>query len=235
VNSSRIEGSGLLLAGWTLDRSIRVSDVENSGVAWCEAQQNLWFSAEATAPRARVRGLMYEVVVREYRNESDRGRARATGSGAVATLDVVGSWVTGSTAAPPEHADTFQVLNQDGGSAHINISDSVIWPSWDKALQGDGTGQVFTITRSWIAEPSVANDFFGGINLEGYHAITAVAEVRDSVLIGSVHNEYPVTVSGSVLYEAEGYVNGGGNSIARTLPAPPPAPTHAQLDQIWHR
>jgi hypothetical protein len=233
VRRTRIEGSGLLLAGWTLAGSIRVTNSTNSGVAWSEADSSLWFATEATTTKARAQGLMYEVVARTYKNDSDRVRVRATGSGATATLDVVGSWLTGSSAAPPAHADTIQVLNQSGGSTHVTIADSVIWPSWDKALQGDGTGQVFTINRSWIAEPSVANQFFPGLDLSGHHAITAVAEVRDSTLLGSVHNEYPVRVSGSLLYSATGIVNGGGNTTTAELPAPPPARTHAELDRIW--
>ncbi len=236
VSGTRIHGSGLLLAGWTLSGSFRVHNAVNSGVAWIEADSSLWFETAANSAGNTAHGLMYELVARQYRSDGDRSRLWSNGAGSSATMDVVGSWLTGSTAPPPAHADTIQVLFQSGGTGVVNINNSVIWPSWDKALQGDGLAQVFTINNSWIAEPSIAESIFpgGGIVLDGHHAITAVASVINSILLGSVHNSYPVTTQGSTLYNVSGIIDGGGNTTVTTLPQPPAAPTHEQLDAIWH-
>ncbi len=236
ISGTRLHGSGILLAGWRLSGSFRVHNAINSGVAWIEADSSLWFETAANSAGNTAHGLMYELVAREYKSRSDRSRLWSNGSGSVATMDVVGSWLTGSTAAPPTHADTIQVLLQSGGTGMVNIKDSVIWPSWDKALQGSGIGTVFTISNSWIAEPSAGEDIWpgGGLVLDGHHAITAVANMTNSILLGSVHSGFAVTVSGSTLYNVSGIINGGGNTTVAQIPLPPPAPTHTQLDSIWH-
>ena len=147
-------------------------------------------------------------------------------------MDVAGSWVAGSTAF--EHIDTFQVIILNGGSGGIRISDSVVWPSGDKALQGNGDQHVYDLDNVWIASPPMANQLWPGLGLDGYHAITSVATMRNSTLLGTVHQNYPVATSGSELYGVSGVSDAGGNTVLSVMPAPPPVPSHEALDTVWH-
>lgn len=237
ISGSRLRGNGICVAGYTLSGSFRIENAVNSGAAWCEGASSLWYACYASSPGETADGFMYEVVISDYRrNGDDRCRVTAIGSGAVSELTIVGSWLTGSDAAPPAHADTIQVLNQSGGETHVYVYDTVIWPSWDKALQGAGTANpAFTLDNCWIVEPSIAEAIWSGdpVTLDGFHAITAMASLDNCVLGGSVNTGEDVTVTNSVLYDVAGIVDGGGNTTVDTLPSPPALLNHAALDSIW--
>lgn len=235
IESCRLRGSGICVAGFVLAGSFRIENAVNSGAAWCEGDAGLWYACYASVAGAQARGFMYEVVVGEFRDSGDRCRVTAIGAGSVSELVIVGSWLTGSAAAPPTHADTIQVLNQSGGDTHVYAYDSVIWPSWDKALQGSGTANpAFTLGNCWIVEPGMAEAIWPEpIALDGYHAITAMSVLDGCVVGGSCHPGEEVTISNSTLYQVENYVDGGGNVVVDELPAPPALLDHAALNSIW--
>jgi hypothetical protein len=234
-----IRSSGVLLAGFRQTSKVHVHNSVNSGLAWTELNANTEIRGMGYTAGQKTRVLVYEVIARQPKPAGgDRIVAHAQKAGAQTNIDIVGSWLTGShNSGAGDHADTVQVILQNGGAGFVNIADSVIWPSDDKALQGEGFTPVYRLVNSWIASPSAARALWPTLNVTGYNAITAVADVVDSVLSGTVHGKFPVRVSGSTIGQdtARTVVDAGGNTTVAAPPAPPAAPTPEQLDLIWHR
>jgi hypothetical protein len=107
---------------------------------------------------------------------------------------------------------------------------------YDKAFQGEGSDAAMRFNNVFVMSPSYANQLWSGpgrISLGGYFHTTAVAEFRNSTLVGGNHPDLTVSVRDSELFDAGPIVDMGGNTILSQRPAPPPAPTHEELDAIW--
>ena len=137
------------------------------------------------------------------------------------------------------HTDTFQVYFNTGATGHQTIRDSILWPCYDKVLQGVGASSVFDVFNSYLVSPELTDDLWSGpatLNFSSpqpYHT-TGFATFDGSTLVGGNHPRFSLNVSNSELYRPGPYVDLGGNTILRSLPAPPPAaPTHPELDAIW--
>ncbi len=232
-----IRSSGILLAGFRQTSKVHVHDSVRSGLAWTEMDPGTEVRGFGYSRDTTTHVLLYEVVARNPKPAGgDRVVAHAQQPGAITNVDIVGSWLTGSHNSPDgDHADTVQTVYLSGGTGFINIQDSVIWPSDDKALQGAAEVPVYAIRNTWIASASAARKVWPSLDVTGYHAITAVTTIDDSVLSGTVHRSFPVSVSNSTVADNGGtLVDRGGNTYVGSVPAPPAAPSHAALDGIWH-
>ena len=242
-----LRGSGLLLAGWYHQSgSVYVFDAANSGLAWVESDGGGEFRVTARRNTSEVvAGLWYEGVYRAYQLDVgfDRSTVNALTGGSRAHLDAVGLWLAGHArpVGSSAHVDTMQIVLQDGGEAGMSIRNSVVWPSSNVAFQGSGTTG-FTIRDTWFAEPQFGRALFPtgdpGEGLDGFGAITGKAQISGSTMLGNTHPNSTVNVSeSSLLMPGDTYSDDGGNTEHAELwsvPVPPDAPTHEELDKVWH-
>jgi len=238
IRDANIRASNLLLAGYGLSGAARVTLGSNSGYAWLEDDAGgsklmvIGYGGDIT------NAIFYEIVCRRYAEEGrvdDRGTIQANKNGHADML-IVGSIITGDPSTPPAHADTLQVYNASGGTGKVTIRDSVIWPSWDKAYQGQNEDLTFINDNVWIASPTQASALWrgpGSINFSQPFHTTAVAEFRNSTIHGEAHPAHIVKVWDSELYMFTAFTDKGGNTILRAPVDPPHIPTHEELDAIW--
>jgi hypothetical protein len=231
-----IRSSNLVLAGFSTSGAMTVTQGTNSGFAWMEGSGVHAYIGVHGNGGDVADGFFYELVYRQYAapGAGDRGGVRASNNGSARML-VVGSILTGTVDEPPAHADTLQVYFDSGGSGFITIRDSVLWPSWDKALQGH-VGKNFDVDNVYIVSPSHATALWPGpgqIRFSQPFHTTGIAEFRNSTLVGRNHPDSPVSVRGSELFDAGPIVDLGGNKVLKRRPAPPPVPSHEELDAIW--
>lgn len=238
IRDANIRASNLLIAGYALSGGARVTLGSNSGYAWLEDDAGgsklmaIGYGGDITS------AIFYEIVFRRYAPEGrldDRGTIQANKDGRADML-IVGSVITGDPSTPPAHADTLQVYNASGGTGKVTIRDSVIWPSWDKAYQGQNEDLTFINDNVWIASPAMASSLWSGpgsIDFSQPFHTTAVAEFRNSTVHGEAHPGHVVKVWDSKLYMFKAFADMGGNRNLRAPEEPPPVPTHQQLDAIW--
>jgi hypothetical protein len=233
-----IRASNLVVAGFSQGRSaMLVTQGSNSGFAWMEIAGPGGYMAVHGNNGDVAEGFFYEIVYRQYAGpgQGDRGGVRSNKNGRGNML-VVGSVLTGTVDPAPEyHADTLQVFYNEGGSGFITVRDSVIWPSWDKAIQGEST-KAFSFDNVYILSPKHANQLWSGpgrINLGGSFHTTAITEYRNATIIGPGHPDAPIEVRNSKLYDFPTAIDKGGNQVLRRRPAPPRVPSHEELDAIW--
>jgi hypothetical protein len=229
-----IRSSDLLIAGYGLSHNMRVGNGTNSGFAWMESNDGIGRIDCSALQGGTTSCIFYELVYRDFRNTGDRGQLAADNGGS-ANMLLVGSIVTGDPSGLPAHADNYQVYHAGGGTGYVTIRDSVIWPGWDKAFQGQSESFTFDLYNIWVASPSLANRLWPGGSLgysQPYHT-TAVADFHGCTINGPAHPGHVVRVWDSEIYQWSTYTNMGGN---KTMNAPVPAPavpTHEQLDAIW--
>ncbi|MGB5696723.1 MAG: hypothetical protein WBM46_13780 [Polyangiales bacterium] len=232
----QIRASNLVVAGFSQSGGIKVTQGSNSGFAWIESAGTNAYLAVFGNGGDHADGFFYEVLYRQYSNPGtdDRGGVRAGNNGSAHML-VVGSVLTGTVDPPPAHSDTLQVYFDSGATGSITIRDSVIWPSWDKALQGH-TGKNFELDNVYIVSPTNATALWpgpGSIDFGQPFHTTAAADYRNSTIIGAGHPREPIRVWDSELYEFPTAIDMGGNTVLTKRPPPPRVPTHEELDAIW--
>jgi hypothetical protein len=237
MGKADIRASDLLIAGFGTTSNMLVSSGSNSGFAWIENEDGEGQIAVYGNGGDVARGIFYEVLYRRFSPPGlgDRGGIRA-GGGGYADMLVVGSVLTGDPSEPPAHADTLQSYYDSGGGGLITVYDSVVWPSWDKAFQGEGNVLAIVCDNVWIASPSDATKLWpgpGSINFGQPFHTTAAAEYSNSTIIGPGHLDSSIRVWDSELYEFPTAIDMGGNTILTQRVAPPPVPSHEQLDAIW--
>jgi hypothetical protein len=232
-----IGSSNLVFAGYAHSgSSLAVAEGVNSGFAWMESDAGglIWSLGENGDI---TEAFFYEIVYRQFAptGQGDRGGIRASYSGRSDML-VVGSIITGTTDAPPAHADTFQVY-WNGASGSVTVRDSIIWPSWDKANQGMSSTNVFHYDNVYLSSPSHANTLWPGpgtLNFSQPYHTTGVSDFHNSTIIGGNHPSFFINIWDSELYDAGSAWNDmGGNTVLDERPAPPLVPTHEELDAIW--
>jgi hypothetical protein len=232
----QIRASNLVVAGFSQNGAIKVTQGKNSGFAWIESDGTSAYLAVFGNGGDIADGFFYEILYRRYADPGaeDRGGVRANDKGS-GTMLVVGSILTGTVDPPPAHSDTLQVYFDSGATGSITIRDSVIWPSWDKALQGH-TGKNFELDNVYIVSPTNATALWPGpgrIDFGQPFHTTAAADYRSSTIIGAGHPGEPIRVWDSELYEFPTAIDMGGNTVLTKRPSPPPVPTHEELDAIW--
>jgi len=237
IGDVEIRASNLLFAGFSqASGAMKVTQGSNSGFAWIESDGTDAYLAVFGNGGDIADGFFYEILYRQYADPGaeDRGGVRASNNGS-GTMLVVGSVLTGTVDPPPAHADTLQVYFDSGASGFITIRDSVIWPSWDKALQGH-TGKNFELDNVYIVSPTNATALWpgpGSIDFGQPFHTTAAADYRNSTIIGAGHPGEPIRVWDSELYEFPTAIDMGGNTVLTKRPPPPRVPTHEELDAIW--
>jgi hypothetical protein len=237
TGKANIRSSNLLIAGFGATSTMLVSSGSNSGFAWIENSNGSGQVAVYGNGGDVASGIFYEILYRRFSAPGlgDRGGIRA-GGGGYANMLVVGSVLTGDPSEPPAHADTLQSYYDSGAGGLITVRDSVVWPSWDKAYQGEGNTLAFVNDNVWIASPSNATKLWpgpGSINFGQPFHTTATAEYRNSTIIGPGHPDTSIRVWDSELFEFPSAIDMGGNAVLTQRAAPPPVPTHEQLDAIW--
>lgn len=234
TGSVEIRASDLLIAGFSLSHNMRVGDGTNSGFAWIESNGGIGRIDCSALQGGTTSCLFYELVYRDFGVTGDRGQLAADKGGS-ANMLIVGAIVTGDPSPPPAHADNLQVYHAGGGTGHVTIRDSVIWPGWDKAFQGQSETFTFDLYNIWITSPRMANGLWPGAPLgysQPFHT-TAVAAFHDSTIHGPAHPGHVVRVWNSEIYDWPTYTDMGGNTTLSSTVAPPEVPTHEQLDAIW--
>jgi len=229
-----IRGADLLVAGYSLNSNMRVVDGTNSGFAWMESNNGSGRIDCHALQGGTTSCIFYELVYRDFRATGDRGQLAADNGGS-ANMLIVGSIITGDPSGLPAHADNVQVYHAGGGTGYVTIRDSVIWPGWDKAFQGQSENFTFDLYNIWITSPSLANSLWPGGSLgysQPYHT-TAVADFHNSTINGPAHSGHVVRVWDSEIYNWSTYTNMGGNKTVGSTIAPPAVPSHTQLDAIW--
>jgi len=234
TGSAELRGSNLLIAGYSLSHNMRVSDGTNTGFAWIESNEGVGRIDCHALQGGNTSCIFYELVYRDFGVTGDRGQLAAD-KGGTANMLLVGSIVTGDPSPPPAHADTLQVYHAGEGTGHVTIRDSIIWPGWDKAFQGQSENFTFDLYNIWTTSPSLANSLWPGGSLgysQPFHT-TAVADFHDSTIHGPAHPEHVVRVWDSEIYDWPTYIDMGGNTTLNSPVAPPEVPSHEQLDAIW--
>ena len=146
-----ISGSNIVVAGFMHNGGhMFVVKGTNSGFAWSDTTNSAGVLGVEGYKGVRAEGFFYEVIERNMFNGSDRFYARYGGGGHTESL-LVGCVLTGGKAAPPSHSDTIQIASDGtGGSGFVTVRDSVLWPSWDKVLQGEGSTYQFDLDNTWV-------------------------------------------------------------------------------------
>ena len=149
-----ISGSNMVVAGFMHNGGhMFVVKGTNSGFAWSDSTNSAGVLGVEGYKGVRAEGFFYEVIERNMFNGSDRFYARYGGGGHTESL-LVGCVLTGGKAAPPSHSDTIQIASDGtGGSGFVTVRDSVLWPSWDKVLQGEGSTYQLNLDNTWVASP----------------------------------------------------------------------------------
>ena len=159
-------------------------------------------------------------------NGSDRFYARYGGGGHTESL-LVGCVLTGGKAAPPSHSDTIQIASDGtGGSGFVTVRDSVLWPSWDKVLQGEGSTYQFDLDNTWVVSPTKATSLWNGmgpgtINFTQPYHTTGRSTYSNSTLVGDCFPDR-VNVTASDLYQSGQCISDGGNTNLSSAEYPPP-------------
>ena len=233
-----ISGSNMVVAGFMHNGGhMFVVKGTNSGFAWSDTTNSAGVLGVEGYKGVRAEGFFYEVIERNMFNGSDRFYARYGGGGHTESL-LVGCILTGGTAAPPAHSDTIQIASDGtGGSGFVTVRDSVLWPSWDKVLQGEGSTYQFDLDNTWVVSPTKATSLWnsigpGTINFTQPYHTTGRSTYSNSTLVGDCFAER-VNVTASDLYQSGQCISDGGNTNLGAAEYPPPVPTDAQLDQIW--
>ncbi|MDH3728384.1 MAG: hypothetical protein OER77_12715 [Myxococcales bacterium] len=262
IDNALIAGYGGGEVSLTVDGSYQ-ADADNSGFAWIEsdASDGAGYFGVGCNGGGQADAFFYEIVFKRYADisfDSDRGGIRGgwpVGSGGTCDMELVGSWIAGVTCPDggdhPQgidcHSDTFQEYCPEC-DCDILLKDSIMWGSEDKVVQGSSypdCGFPFIMENVTFISPQYAlpiwtgpSFFWWGSGPQPFHT-TAWTHFSDSTLIGSCYpnpGELDIRANDSELYEAEDCLQdpaSSGNTILRSLPPVPSAPTHTELDAIW--
>jgi hypothetical protein len=181
-------------------------------------------------------GLFYEIVIRQFGSQSDRGGVRGY-NGGDCKYEMVGSHIGGDDGPITGHPDTIQDYNPSPGTTKITIRDSILWSSTDKVIQGEWPGgNPFTIDNSMLIGPNDSESLWNAESLSFNDAnvcVNAIATITNSTTLGKFNGPY-VSIGGSEIWgTSSGYVDLGGNARPSTRPQPPAFPTATQLDAVW--
>ena len=89
-----------------------------------------------------------------------------------------------------------------------------------------------------MVTPGLANQLwpYESLNLGGFYMTTATTRIDGSTLGGATNPQFETRISNTEWFNPanSSIVDLGGNDTTPTsMPAPPPAPSHTQLDTIW--
>ena len=243
LGGATIRVDGLLFAGYaggTGQLLVQGNGLngKGSGFAWMDmgSTNGGRLVVYCNASNENSYGFFYEILVRHYGSQEDRGGVRGSGGGDC-KYEMVGSHIAGDNGPLTGHPDTLQDYNPSPGTSTTTIRDSILWSSTDKVIQGEWPGgNPFIIDNSMLIGPSDSRSLWTeeSLNLNSANVcVNAIATITNSTTLGKFNGPY-VGIGDSVIYgTSSGFINLGGNTTTGTRPTPPPYPTDAQLDAIW--
>jgi hypothetical protein len=243
LGATTIEVDGLLFAGYaggTGQLLVQGNGLngKGSGFAWMDMGSTSGgrLVVYCNASNENSYGLFYEIVIRHFGSQSDRGGVRGY-NGGDCKYEMVGSHIGGDDGPITGHPDTIQDYNPSPGTTKITIRDSVLWSSTDKVIQGEWPGgNPFTIDNSMLIGPNDSESLWNVESLSFNDAnvcVNAIATITNSTTLGKFNGPY-VSIGGSQIWgTSSGYVDLGGNTRPSTRPQPPAFPSATQLDAIW--
>jgi hypothetical protein len=243
LGSTTIRVDGLLFAGYAggtgqlLVQGNGLSG-KGSGFAWLDmgSTDGGRLVVYCNASSENSYGFFYEIVIRHYGSQSDRGGVRGY-NGGDCKFEMVGSQITGDNGPITGHPDTIQDYNPSPGTSTIGIRDSILGSSTDKVIQGEWPGgNPFTIDNSMLIGPNDSEALWTGESLSFNDAnvcVNAIATITNSTTLGKFNGPYVSIGASEIWGTSSGYTDLGGNTRPSTKPQPPAYPTATQLDAIW--
>jgi hypothetical protein len=236
-----IEGDNILVAGYSCSNGGQVTWGQNSGIAWseCDGSTGTFQFISGNSSTEIVDVLFYEVVHHGYGGVGicDRMQVQAhLRAQNRIYVYVTGSYLTGGQQPPDCHGDLMQVQLGNSADGDMIVEDSVLWPSDDKVFQGFGTGRQIRMDNVYIAEPSIANAYWG--TSLGGHSWGGAGWIGNSTIVGNCFTNptTPFDHENNILFQpywpAINDIN-NSNTEVFVQPATPPPPSSGELDTIW--